>query len=113
MLNKKQPSLLKDSSPYRSLWASVVLNAIRDMDDRSKDIRAEATRWLYERKHTPQSFLWICLVLDIDPNPILQTCMTRRGRKAIMRVYKLQIGTTKDFSKGEKTKEDGGEKAKE
>lgn len=63
----------------RALWASVLLQAIKDMDIASE---AEAARfWMYrDPSNGVGSFSWICSILDLDEARLSLFCTTRAGR---------------------------------
>lgn len=73
------------SDGYARLWAGVVSQAIADMDSRYLSERAAAKRWVYSGESRPGSFLWVCDHLDLDPNKLQTMCMTRDGRKKLIR----------------------------
>ena len=81
-LHAKEPSI--DNDPYRKLWASVLLIAVRDMNHRGK--WRDARFWLYS-KHQKRvgSAGWICDMLDLDLDALQRMCLTRAGRKQILR----------------------------
>ena len=73
----------------------MILTAIVDMDGRYQENKADAKKWMYSGGRGPQSFLWICSILELDSARIQTACMTRRGRKTIMRVYQKEAKRAK------------------
>jgi hypothetical protein len=71
---------LEDYLPYRALWLSVLLQAVRDIDDRDASLSRRAWDWINGGEKTPQSFQWICAVLDLCPFTIQIRCTSRQGR---------------------------------
>lgn len=68
----------------RQLWASVISQAICEIDLRSdKALRAEAVRWINSNSTHERSFVWICQMLDLDHQRIRMMCLTRQGRKQL------------------------------
>jgi hypothetical protein len=68
----------------RQLWASVISQAICDIDVRGdRSSRVDALRWIGSNKTHPQSFIWICDMLDLDEDRIRMMVMTRAGRKQL------------------------------
>ena len=59
---------------YQILWAAVLLQAIKDLRHKGFNKknclywRGKAKYWLSSRKGGEQSFVWVCNVLDIDPD---------------------------------------------
>ena len=70
---------------YARLWAAVVSQAIADLDSRYPGDRAAAIRWIYGRRTNSGSFLWVCDHLDLDFRRLQTLCMTREGRKTLVR----------------------------
>jgi len=68
----------------RQLWASVISQAICDIDVRGdRQSRTDAIRWINSEKGTPQSFIWICDMLDLDAGKIRMLAISRQGRKQL------------------------------
>jgi len=81
-LHTKEPSI--DNDPYRKLWASVLLIAIRDMNHKNK--WRDAKFWMYSKNQNRiGSAKWVCDMLDLDLNALQQMCATRAGRAKILR----------------------------
>jgi len=91
-----QNSIELDASPsaaypeLRRLWASVILQAIADMDCNANSngkvaafIRRSARDWINSDSDEIASCKWICEVLDIDHTRLMFKCATREGRKEI------------------------------
>jgi hypothetical protein len=72
-----------DDSGCRRLWASVVYQAIKDMEYETG--RRMALNWIYSSKSGPGSMRWICDMLDLDYHKLLRLSMTRAGRRQILR----------------------------
>lgn len=68
----------------RQLWASVISQAICDVDLRGdRVVRAQAMRWLNSDAQNEGSLRWICDMLDLDADRIRMMCMSRTGRKSL------------------------------
>jgi len=74
---------VKDETGYRRLWAAVLKNAIAEMDN--PIYKRGATDWIFSDKHGVGSMSWICDVLDLDHRKLQALCMTRNGRRKILR----------------------------
>jgi hypothetical protein len=76
-------SELGEFSGYRGLWASVLLQAIKDLDILKE---ADAAKWwMYKSEDVGVgSYHWICNMLDIDEFRLALTCTTREGRWRIL-----------------------------
>ena len=70
-------------APYRRLWAAVVHQAVKDLDGAAN--AALARRWIYGARRDAGSIFWVCDMLDLDYNKLLTLCMTREGRRKILR----------------------------
>jgi len=65
----------------RQLWASVISQAICDVDLRGdRVVRAQAVRWLNSDAQNEGSLRWICDMLDLDADRIRMRCMSRTGK---------------------------------
>ena len=56
----------------RKLWAHVLAGALQDLQNRAKYGNAVANRhiahtWIDSDESAPSSFVWVCRVLEIDP----------------------------------------------
>jgi hypothetical protein len=74
----------------RRLWASVILQAIADMDCNQKidgktasSIRMSAREWLNSDSDDIASCQWICEILDLDHKRLIFKCNSREGRREI------------------------------
>jgi hypothetical protein len=67
------------------LWAGVISQAIVDMDSSMISERAAAKRWIFFGETRPGSFLWICDHLDLDAGKLQTLCLSRSGRKSLVR----------------------------
>jgi hypothetical protein len=86
----------EEFSPYRALWASVLTTAFADLDDHKQEIVQDAKAWLYSRETGPQSYIWICDLLGVDPDELLWICSTRQGRKILHKNNGRQRGHRND-----------------
>lgn len=75
--------LVNHPANYRSVWASVVLQAIADMDNA---LEGPAARHyiLSDSSDGVGSLDWCCSNLDLDSNLLRVMCSTREGRKSIL-----------------------------
>ena len=92
-----------DGSNYKSLWASVILQAIADMDNSSEGLGAKHYI-LNSRESGEGSIEWICSILDLDLNKLRMMCSTREGRKNILN---SALGTMKFTIKSRRDKPNG------
>jgi hypothetical protein len=81
-LEARQPAH-GESEPYRKLWSSVLILAVRDMNSYSR--WRDAHNWMYSPKRTIGSANWVCSMLDLDYQALQVLCSTRAGRKKILR----------------------------
>ncbi|KKL71161.1 hypothetical protein LCGC14_2097710 [marine sediment metagenome] len=56
----------------RKLWAAVLASALRDLQNKPKYGAAASNRhmaqtWIDSDESSPSSFVWVCRVLEIDP----------------------------------------------
>ena len=51
----------------KRLWASVLVQAIKDVQGNYLRYREEAFKWLQSESMEVGSFLWVCSVLELDP----------------------------------------------
>ena len=73
-----------DDNAVRGLWASVIVQAIKDMDSRILCDGRVAKNWMYAARHNNVgSFEWICEMLGLDADRIRTICLTRDGRKRL------------------------------
>jgi hypothetical protein len=75
--------------PYKRLWASVLIQAIKDIDTREGGAQAiktryEAKRWFFQKGNEEFSPSWICDILDLDINRLLNKCCTQEGRENLL-----------------------------
>lgn len=87
-----------ESSSYRALWAAVIIQAFRDLKSRSHHgdgtkedpavLRSRAFVWINERDpqyvNRPQSFRWICDMLDLDYRKLQLMSRTREGINRVL-----------------------------
>ena len=55
---------------YRNLWAAVLKQAIKDANQNTKNPLNNPYLWFHSDSHAVGSFLWICNILNIDPESI-------------------------------------------
>lgn len=55
---------------YRNLWAAVLKQAIKDANQNTKYPFNNPQLWFKSDSHAVGSFLWICNILNIDPESI-------------------------------------------
>ena len=80
-----QDEVTADATGCQALWAAVVVEAIKDMDDRVRFISHQARDWIMSNETTPQAFLWVADMIDIDGPRIQTACLTRAGRMQLLR----------------------------
>lgn len=88
----EEDKLARENAAYRGLWASVLLQAIRDMDSAEKEERRPALHYLYDNSEDPGSFNWVCTMLDLDTERIRSMTLSRDGRRKLVG---RNIGNTK------------------
>lgn len=94
---------MSDYAPLRALWSAVIVQAIKDVDltinkHRGGDInlfrmrkaqqlliRRYASDWLFSPSRRRFSLCWICETLGLNERKIATACLTREGRKALLR----------------------------
>ena len=52
----------------KCLWAGVLERAIYDLKSRNHIHRSSAKNWFRSKNHHVGTFLWVCSVLDLDPD---------------------------------------------
>ena len=72
-----------NDEPYRRLWATVLWQAVRDMNQESRALSAR--HYIFNKRNDPGSAQWICDMLDFDIYALQRLCMTRAGRSKILR----------------------------
>ena len=77
-------SLKRENAEYQMLWASVLLQAVRDFDSRYLGEREQALNYVYSKKDHVGSFSWVCDALGLETDRIRQMCVTRDGRKRLI-----------------------------
>jgi hypothetical protein len=55
---------------YRNLWAAVLKQAIKDTKQSTNNSLSSPGLWFYSHNHGVGSFLWICGILNIDPDSV-------------------------------------------
>ena len=59
---------LQNSYPELELWAKVLRQAITDLNCQAE--RRLAVAWFRSLREDEGSFLWICLMLDLEPDRV-------------------------------------------
>lgn len=83
----------EEFAPYRAVWAAVLTTAFADLDDRSPEIVADAKQWIFSADTGPQSYIWACTMLGVDPVALQLIGSTRAGRKILHKNNGRQRGT--------------------
>lgn len=65
-----QPPVDDQAERCRALWMAVLHGALRD--SMSDGYRAGARAWFGSAEIVPCSFRWICVVLDLDADAVLE-----------------------------------------
>jgi len=52
----------------KRLWSAVLEQALTDAQGNYNSLREEARKWFLSENYGAASFLWICDVLDLDPD---------------------------------------------
>jgi len=60
----------KMEQKYKNLWSAVLKQAIKDANQNTKYPFNNPRLWFQSKNHTVGSFLWICNILNIDPESI-------------------------------------------
>lgn len=55
---------------YRNLWAAVLKQAVKDAKRNFNNSTSSPGLWFHSKSHAVGSFLWICSVLNIDPESV-------------------------------------------
>lgn len=76
--------ILRANGDYRALWASVILQAVRDIDGSSLVERRIALNYINDTRTGPGSFEWICAMLDLDTDRIRTMTLSREGRRRLV-----------------------------
>jgi hypothetical protein len=75
---------LVNDDDCRALWASVLVQAIKDLDGKYSTDRKLAYHYIFlEPDRGAGSFLWVCGVLGLEPDALRTIVMTRAGRARI------------------------------
>lgn len=75
-----------DYAPVRRLWASVIQQAVVEMDSRDTLLRLDATAFMFAASQEVGSVAWICDALDLDAERLRTACTSRAGRARISRL---------------------------
>lgn len=77
-----------EQNPIRRLWASVMLQAIKDYW--TQEHRDGVHAWIHADENIPCGFVWICGIFDIHPD-MARACFYRRdGVSELNRYLKRQ-----------------------
>lgn len=76
-------------TPEKSLWAGMLLRALNDaagvqlMESKkyANLIQRDARAWFSSPRFTTGSFLWICDVLNLDPDAVKRSTLQRSAHK--------------------------------
>ena len=74
--------------PERDLWAAVIMRAVADLNITNRIpylqlAKKDAEVWLKSEDTGPQSFDWVCRVLDCEAEVVRRAIFKRRGNDAI------------------------------
>lgn len=82
---------------YIAFWATVLIHAIRDMDSKNPEARANGAdpkRFIFDNRQGPGTMRWICDALGVDADAVQQACMSRENRKKlqvkILKVHRIR-----------------------
>ena len=65
-------------SPEAELWTAVIRQAIQDLSSDSPDKRKAASLWFTSTSDGACSFIWSCLVIDVEPT-FVHSALERKG----------------------------------
>ena len=86
-MNNNEEAPEKGLLPERNLWGAVMEEAIKSLSSGSLRIRADAITWFRNRSNDGVgSFLWVCSILDLDPDNISNKLLEKFNKS------KYQIG---------------------
>ena len=97
--DEDEDKLARANANYRGLWASVLLQAVRDLDSKEDTERQPAIAYVSDSELTPGSFNWICESLELDTERVRLMTFTRSGRRKLLG---RNIGNTKQRTEGTK-----------
>ena len=75
---------------HKALAASVILQAIEDYQCTKKPLHEDAKRFFASDSKRPYGFLWICEMLDTDPEKIRMELNTRNLMHRMRKVRQMQ-----------------------
>ena len=75
---------------HKALAACVILKAIEDYQGKEKAYREDAKRFFASDSKHPYGFLWICEMLDTDPEKIRMELNTRNLMQRMKNVRLMQ-----------------------
>lgn len=75
---------------HKALAASVILKAIEDYQGHERAHREDAKRFFASDSKRPYGFLWICEMLDTDPEKIRMELNTRNLMHRMRKVRLMQ-----------------------
>jgi hypothetical protein len=79
-----EPHLEQMGTPCTALWASVLVQAIGDMDSRVRSDAKAARDWVFDDSIGIGSFRWICEMLDLDYDRLQFACLSRHSRRTLL-----------------------------
>ena len=65
------------------LWAAVLEQAILDLNEPEYSIRHSALQWIKSRDEHFSSFVFCCLLLDLDPNKVRNKILKKNAKRLI------------------------------
>lgn len=75
---------------HKALAASVILKAIEDYQCTKKPLHEDAKRFFASDSKRPYGFLWICEMIDTDPEKIRMELNTRNLMHRMRKVRLMQ-----------------------
>jgi hypothetical protein len=74
--------------PKTELWTEVVALSLRDLTNPKIPNYAvrEAEEWLSSEDRDVGSFIWVCWLIDVDPEFILAALAKRQGQPVVSRL---------------------------
>jgi len=86
-MNNNEEEREKGSLSERKMWGAIMEEAIKSLSSRSPRIRADAIAWFKNRTNDGLgSFIFICSVLDFDPDKISNKVLERYKKNDLSQV---------------------------